>query len=84
VNPEGKIDLSLYPPGRARIDDLELRIEEELTKRGGFWAISDASPAEEIHKALGVSKKAFKQATGALFKKRKITITDEGIRLVTE
>jgi predicted RNA-binding protein (virulence factor B family) len=29
-----------------------------------------------------VSKKAFKQATGALFKKRKITISDDGIRLV--
>ena len=84
VHPEGKIDLSLYPPGRARINDLETRIEEELTNRGGFWAISDASPAEDIHKALGVSKKAFKQATGALFKKRKITITDEGIRLVKE
>jgi len=84
VHPEGKIDLSLYPPGRARIDDLETRIEEELKQRGGFWAISDASPAEVIHKALGVSKKAFKQATGALFKKRRITISDEGIRLVDE
>ena len=59
-------------------------IDRDLAKRGGFWAISDASPAEDIHKALGVSKKAFKQATGALFKKRKITITDEGIRLVEE
>jgi predicted RNA-binding protein (virulence factor B family) len=84
VHPEGKIDLSLYPPGRARIDDLETRIEDELKQRGGFWAISDASPAEAIHKALGVSKKAFKQATGALFKKRKITISDEGIRLVED
>jgi hypothetical protein len=82
VHPEGKIDLSLYPPGRARIDDLEARIEAELARRGGFWAISDASPAEVIHQALGVSKKAFKQATGALFKKRRITISDEGIRLV--
>jgi predicted RNA-binding protein (virulence factor B family) len=81
ARPDGKIDLSLYPPGRVRIDDLETRIEEELKQRGGFWALSDASPAEEIHKALGVSKKAFKQATGALFKKRKITIGDDGIRL---
>lgn len=82
VRTDGKIDLSLYPPGRARIDDLETRIEEELKQRGGFWALSDASPAAEIHKALGVSKKAFKQATGALFRKRRITIADEGIRWV--
>ena len=82
ARPDGKIDLSLYPPGRARIDDLETRIEDELKRRGGFWALSDSSPAEEIHRALGVSKKAFKQATGALFKKRKITLGDEGMRLV--
>lgn len=81
VRPDGKIDLSLYPPGRAKVNDLEARIEEELAKRGGFWALCDSSPAEEIHKALGVSKKAFKQATGALFKKRKISIGDDGIRL---
>jgi len=84
VHPEGKIDISLYPPGRARIDDLETRIEEELKQRGGFWELSDSSPAEVIHKALGVSKKAFKQATGALFKKRKITISGDGIRLVED
>ncbi|WP_193214287.1 CvfB family protein [Luteolibacter marinus] len=82
VRPDGKIDLSLYPPGRARIDDLETRIEEELKARSGFWALSDKSPAEEIHKALGVSKKAFKQAAGALFKKRRIELSDEGMRLV--
>src|SRR5690606_7621042 len=81
VRPDGKIDLSLYPPGRARIDDLETRIEEELKRRGGFWELCDSSPAEEIHKALGVSKKAFKQATGALFRKRRILIGDDGIRL---
>lgn len=82
VRPDGKVDLSLYPPGRAKINDLETRIEEELKKRGGFMALNDSSPAEAIHQALGVSKKAFKQATGALFKKRKISIGDEGIRLI--
>lgn len=82
VRPDGKIDLSLYPPGRAKVKDLETIIEEELQKRGGFWELCDSSPAEEIHKALGVSKKAFKQATGALFKKRRISIGDDGIRWV--
>lgn len=81
VRPDGKIDLSLYAPGRTRIDDLEQRIEEQLKQRGGFWSLSDSSPAEEIHKALGVSKKAFKQATGALFRKRKITLGKDGMKL---
>ncbi|BCX47671.1 GntR family transcriptional regulator [Haloferula helveola] len=81
VRDDGKIDLSLYPPGRKRVNDLESRIEDELHRRGGFWELCDSSPAEVIHQELGVSKKAFKQATGALFRKRKIVISDDGIRL---
>lgn len=82
---DGKIDLSLQPPGQStqdKIQDLESRIEAELAARNGFWSLCDSSPPEEIYQALGVSKKAFKKATGALFKKRKITITKEGIRCV--
>lgn len=81
VRPDGKIDLTLEAPGRTRIDDLESRIEAELQHRGGHWELCDSSPPEEINAALGVSKKAFKQATGALFRKRKITIGKDGIRL---
>jgi predicted RNA-binding protein (virulence factor B family) len=82
VRPDQKIDLSLYPPGRVKIDNLEDRLEQELRTRGGFWTLCDSSPAELIHKELGVSKKAFKQATGALFRKRKIVIEKDGIRLL--
>lgn len=84
VRSDGKIDLSLYPPGRERVIQLEERIEDELRRRGGSWELCDSSPAEVIHRELGVSKKAFKQATGALFRKRKIVITDDGIRLVAD
>ncbi|MBK1855428.1 GntR family transcriptional regulator [Verrucomicrobiaceae bacterium 5K15] len=79
---DGKVDLSLYKPGQAKIDDLEARIEEELDARGGYWELCDASPAEVIYAELGVSKKAFKRATGALFRKRRITIGKDGIRQV--
>ena len=79
---DGKIDLSLQAPGRAHVDDLESRIETELIARGGFWELCDSSPAETIHAELGVSKKAFKKATGALYRKRKITIGKDGIRSV--
>lgn len=82
IRPDGKIDLSLYPIGREAIGDLESRIEGELRRRGGSWHLCDSSPAEEIHRELGVSKKAFKQATGALFRRRRIVIDDDGIRLV--
>ena len=82
IRPDGKIDLTLDPPGRKRIDNLEARIEDELERRGGHWELCDSSSPDEIKRALGVSKKAFKQATGALFRKRKITISKDGIRKV--
>ncbi len=83
VRPDGKIDLSLHPPGRARVDGLEAQILAELDARGGFWSLGDHSSAAEINEELGVSKRSFKQATGALWKKRMITIEENGIRRVS-
>jgi predicted RNA-binding protein (virulence factor B family) len=82
IRPDGKINISLHPAGRAKVDDLETRILAELAARGGFWSIGDHSPAAEINDELGVSKRTFKQATGALFKKGRITIDNTGLRLV--
>lgn len=82
IRPDGKINLSLHPPGRAKVDDLEDRILAEIEARGGFWAIGDHSPAAEINEELGVSKRTFKQASGALFKKGRIIIEKNGLRLV--
>lgn len=81
VRPDGKLDLSLDPPGRARVATLEERILAELNARGGFWAIGDHSPAEEIRDELGVSKRTFKQALGALLRKQLVQIGERGIRL---
>lgn len=81
IRADGKIDLTLHAPGRARVDSLEERILLELRARGGFWGIGDHCSAAEIHDELGVSKRSFKQAVGALFKKRLISIEERGIRL---
>lgn len=78
--PDGKIDLSINPPGRQRVDDLSERILTELKARGGYWPIGDHSTAEEIKEELGVSKRTFKQTLGALLKARKITLEAKGIR----
>ena len=78
---DGKVDLSLHPPGRERVDDLERQIMGELVARGGFWAINDKSLAAEIYEELGVSKRTFKQTLGALLRKRLVTQTEAGIRL---
>ncbi|MGJ8633997.1 MAG: CvfB family protein [Luteolibacter sp.] len=81
VREDGKVDLTLHAPREERIDGLEKQIMGELVARGGFWAISDKSPAEEIHEELGVSKRTFKQTLGALMRKRLVTQTEGGIRL---
>jgi len=84
VREDGKIDLTLHAPGRARVMGLEERILLELAARGGFWALGDHSSAAEIHNELGVSKRTFKQALGALLKKRSVQIEARGMRLARE
>ena len=81
IRPDGKINVSLHAAGRAKVDDLEGQILKELEARGGFWPLGDHSPAAEINDELGVSKRTFTQATGALFKKGRIAIEKNGIRL---
>jgi len=44
--------------------------------------LSDKSPPEAIYAAFGVSKKVFKQAIGALYKKKLITLDKNEIRLI--
>jgi predicted RNA-binding protein (virulence factor B family) len=81
VRDDGKLDLTLHPPREQRVSTLEEQILAELTARGGFWSIGDHSSAAEIHDELGVSKRTFKQAIGALLKKGKLAIGERGIRL---
>jgi predicted RNA-binding protein (virulence factor B family) len=82
IRTDNKIDLSLHPLGYQKIDPITQMILDELRKEGGFIAVSDKSDAELVYKIFGVSKKAFKQAIGALYKQRQITIGTDGIRLV--
>jgi predicted RNA-binding protein (virulence factor B family) len=51
-----------------------------LTAAGGTLAVDDDTPPELIRASFGVSKKAFKQALGALFKAKRIEFTKPGIR----
>ncbi|MEM9282809.1 MAG: S1-like domain-containing RNA-binding protein [Verrucomicrobiota bacterium] len=83
VKEDGKIDLSLEPIGYSRVTQLTDRILEAVQQRGGKIPLTDKSSPEAIREAFGTSKKAFKQAVGALYRQRKIELTSDGIRLVT-
>lgn len=82
IRPDGKLDLALGKAGYRRIAALTDQILEKLEAAGGQLPYSDNSIPEEIRDAFGVSKKAFKQAIGALYRDRRIVIEPRGIRLV--
>ena len=82
VREDDKIDLALEKPGYGKVDGIAQSILNVLKKSNGFLDITDKSPAEEISKRLGISKKNFKKAVGSLYKQRLINIENDGIRLV--
>jgi predicted RNA-binding protein (virulence factor B family) len=82
LRPDGKIDLSLDQAGYQRVAPLALRIVQALQRNGGRLGLDDDSPPEAIRQALGVSKKAFKQAVGTLYKARRIRFAKPGIELL--
>lgn len=82
IRDDKRIDLMLHEPGYGKVEPLTDKILARLKQRDGYLALSDKSPPETIYAAFGVSKKVFKQAIGALYKKQLILIEKDGIRLV--
>jgi len=81
VRPDHKIDLRLQQTGTQGLDTVANSILQTITDRGGRLTVSDKSPPEEIYALFGVSKKRFKKAVGALYKRRLVTLSAGGIRL---
>jgi predicted RNA-binding protein (virulence factor B family) len=82
LRPDGKIDLVLEQPGYRRVAPLARRIVQALQRNGGRLGVGDDSSPEAIRQAFGVSKKAFKQALGTLYKARRIRFSESGIELL--
>lgn len=81
VRPDGKMDLSLDAAGYRRVASLTDQILEKLKEAGGSLEHDDESSPEVLREVFGCSKKAFKQALGALYKQRRIRFTRPGIAL---
>jgi len=82
VRDDGKIDLCLQKPGHEKVEEVSEKIVDTLKARGGFISVTDNSAPEIVYGLFGVSKKTFKKAIGALYKKRHILIESNGIRLI--
>lgn len=81
VREDRKIDLSLDAAGYARVGPLTEQVLQALRSAGGQLDLDDDSSPAAVRQRFGVSKKAFKQALGALYRDRKITFAKPGIRL---
>ncbi len=83
IRPDGKLDVALGRAGHRRIADNTEIVKGKLAATpDGRLPFHDNSLPEEIRDAFGLSKKAFKQAIGTLYRERRIVIEADGIRLV--
>jgi predicted RNA-binding protein (virulence factor B family) len=84
VRTDGKLDLCLDKPGPQKIDPVSQAILDKLNENDGFIEITDKSSPELISKMFGVSKKTYKKAIGALYKRKHIILEKNGIQLISK
>ncbi len=68
---------------RQRVLDFSEILLRYLYEHDGKCDLGDKSPADQIYERFQVSKKDYKKAIGDLYRRRLITISDEGIQLVS-
>lgn len=81
VREDEKIDVSLTPLGYQKVEGITGTILEALKMQGGYIPVHDKSDPDVIYSLFRCSKKAFKQAIGALYRQKLIDLEPEGIRL---
>ncbi len=82
IREDKRIDISLEQIGyKNAIDGNRQMILTALHDNGGKLPLHDKSTSEDIKETLRMSKKAFKKTIGALYKEKKIIISDKGIQL---
>ena len=83
VREDGKIDIILEPAGyKNSIDENSDIILSALKENDGFLNLTDKSAPEDIKRILGLSKKAFKNGLGNLYKQKIVELNKDGIKLL--
>lgn len=82
IRQDGKIDVTIQRTGHQQTLDFSETLFNYLKENNGFCELGDKSPSELIADRFKVSKKTYKKAIGDLYKRRLITIEENGIRLV--
>lgn len=81
IREDGKLDLCLQKEGYGKISLLSAELLEVIKEHNGFLPLTDKSEPSLIYDSLGMSKKTFKKAIGALYKKQLVMIEPTGVRL---
>ncbi len=81
IRSDGKIDCTLNLGTRSDRDDARDTVMQALIDHEGFLPLHDKSPAEDIQEELGLSKKLFKKAVGALYKEGLVELPGDGVHL---
>ncbi len=77
-----KIERWMTTDDKHKLDsDFAQILLDYIREHEGFCHYGDKSDPDEILDTFGVSKKVFKRAVGELYKKRQITIAEEGLYL---
>jgi predicted RNA-binding protein (virulence factor B family) len=84
IREDNKLDIGMGKQGVEKLDDDQVKLIQLLKLHKGFLPYHDKSSPEDIYAFFGISKKAFKMNVGILYKAKKITIEDAGIRLMPE
>lgn len=82
VREDFQLDITLEKPGYDAVEPNAQKILDVLKDAEGFLPLSDKSEPEQIYRELGMSKKLFKKAIGALYKQKRIRLEDDGIYLL--
>jgi len=82
IRPDGRIDIALHKRARDKTDDAVDVVMKVLKSEGGFLALNDKSPPVVIMKMFGLSKGMYKKAVGSLYKRKMISLENDGIRLI--
>ena len=82
IRPGNKMDIGLSQIGYRNIEPSAQALLELINDHDGFLDITDKSSPEAIKSVVQMSKKSFKKAVGALYKKRLIRLESDGIYLV--
>jgi uncharacterized protein len=82
VTHDNKIDVVAGKMGYSRVEGEAEKVLRLLKENNGYLPYHDKSDPEEIYLFFGMSKKTFKMTTGNLYRERKISFEEGGIRLI--